>query len=58
MIPKDPPASEMKNGLGQKMPQDVAAYGAPIDCGRRFPCAFGHAHQHNIHDADSGRTGR
>jgi len=49
MIPRRPPASENENGLGQKIAAGCRGYGRRSICGRRFPCAFGHAHQHNIH---------
>ena len=48
----------MKHSLGQKLPQDVAAAGTDRFTNTDFLCAFGHAHQHDVHDADSCRDER
>src|SRR5262249_42953837 len=43
-----------ENGLGQELPQDVAAAGADGLANANLFRAFGYAHQHDVHDTDSG----
>src|SRR6266498_1474992 len=47
-----------ENGLGQKLPQDVAAAGADRFADADFLSAFGHTDQHDVHDPDSSRDER
>src|SRR5438445_5888318 len=44
-----------ENGLGQELPQNIVATGTDRFADADFLCAFGHAHQHDVHDADSCR---
>src|SRR5207244_10869973 len=44
-----------ENGLGQELPQNIVAAGTDRFADADFLCAFGHAHQHDVHDADSCR---
>ena len=53
-IPRIPPASEMNTASGQKLPENIAAAGANRFANSNLFRPLGHAHQHDVHDANAG----